>query len=231
MRDFPCDFPRIYIGLSLFVPFAVLHGSVFQSLSVSAPVCLPSSLCVSLSAPWPLLTSICLSFFSVSCSPACCRLAGPALGRLSAGPLGSSLALCRPALRLSWGRVRCGHRGRPAFSSSVRSSETEYNHLGSDSKPLPGAAWGPGWTIAHPPGSWAACDTGMSSQVTVQFSVKKAGLSQSQANLLQGLVRLRLGSELVPRQAIGTGNDADIWLAVILTFKGYPRASCPVITI
>ena len=148
MRDFPCDFPHIYIGLSLFVPFAVLHGSVFQSLSVSAPVCLLSSLCVSLSAPWPLLTSICLSFF-VSCSPACCRLAGPALGRLSAGPLGSSLALCRPALPLSWGRVRCGHRGRPTFSSSVCSSETEYNHLGSDSKPLPGGCLGP--SLDHRP--------------------------------------------------------------------------------
>lgn len=135
----------IYISacpsLSLLLSFMALSFSLCLSLLLS--VFFP--LCVSLSAPWPLLTSICLSFFSVSCSPACCRLAGPALGRLSAGPLGSSPVLCRPALPLSWG----GHQGHPTSSSSVCSSETEYNHLGSDSKPLPGGCLGP--SLDHHP--------------------------------------------------------------------------------
>ena len=85
--------------------------------------------------------------------------------------------------------------------------------------------------FALPPGSWAACDTGISSQLAVHFSVKKAGLNQSQATPPPRPCEAVAGVELVPSQGVSIGNDPDIWLAVILTFKVYPRASCPVITI
>lgn len=48
-------------------------------------------------------------------------------------------------------------------------------------------------------------------------------------HFLQGLGRLWLEGGVSPQWVVSTESDLDIWLALILTCKGYDRASCPAI--
>lgn len=146
MADLRTQTSPVYIGLSSFVPFAVLHCCLCLCPSLLLSVFLP--LHVSL---LPASPDVNLALFSsVSHSPACtaCRTSS---GRPSAGPLDPSPALCRPALPLSWGGSDVVTEAAPRFSSRGSAHQRLSTPL-PDQSLCQGAAWGPAWTITPAPG-------------------------------------------------------------------------------
>ena len=55
-------------------------------------------------------------------------------------------------------------------------------------------------------------------------------MGQSQDTSIPRPFEAAVGVRLSPQLGVNSGCDPDIWLAMTLTFKGYSKARCPLLT-